>query len=249
MNTHIFTVSPDFDPEKIAGWFIFNTWLQRHLNLPIHLEMFSDFPSQQQAIREDRLDLIYANPYDATMLVREKGFIPIARPIEKQDEAVILVRADSPIQHIDDLKPNLCIASTLDPDVNMIGMIMIEPADIPKDQIRRITKANHLLVAKALLRGEADVGFILQEAFENFSKMLKMQLRPLVTSAIRDISHALLVGPRLAKYKPQLLEHLLNMKTDPKGPSVLEGLGFQGWEILEAEEMEFMIDLMDTLND
>ncbi len=249
MSTYIFTVSPDFDPEKIAGWFIFNTWLQRHLNVPIHLEMFSDFPSQQQAIYENRIDLIYANPYDATVLVREKGFEPVARPREKQDEAVILVRADSPFQTVEELTPGICVASTLDPDVNMIGMMMIEPADIPRDQIHRVTKANHLLVAKSLLRGEADVGFVLQEAFDNFSKMLKLQLRPLVSSGIRDISHALLVGPKLRDRKSQLLEQLLNMPDDPKGPGVLEGLGFRGWEAVDAEEMEFMIDLMETLSD
>ena len=72
------TVSPDFSPDHIAGWYVFNTWLQRKLGVRIHLELYDDFDSQRQAIAANKVDLIYANPYDAAMLVREKGFVAIA---------------------------------------------------------------------------------------------------------------------------------------------------------------------------
>ena len=42
-------------------------------------------------------------------------------------------------------------------------------------------------------------------------------------------------------------EVLLEMADNAKGQHVLDGLGFTGWEPIEQEEMEFMIDLMDTL--
>ncbi len=39
------------------------------------------------------------------------------------------------------------------------------------------------------------------------------------------------------------------MHKDEKGQGVLNSLGFKdGWEIVKDEEMEFMIDLMDTLS-
>ena len=37
------------------------------------------------------------------------------------------------------------------------------------------------------------------------------------------------------------------MSNTPKGSDVLANLGFSGWEPFEHEEVEFMIDLMDTL--
>ncbi len=37
------------------------------------------------------------------------------------------------------------------------------------------------------------------------------------------------------------------MGKDEKGKGVLSALGFQGWTRMEDEEIEFMIDLMDTL--
>lgn len=247
--SYLFTVSPDFNPNKISSWFIFNTWLQRHLGVGIHLEMYNDFPEQHQAIQDDRVDLIYANPYDTTTLVREKGFLPIARPLDKQDEGLIVVRQDHPAQQVEDLQPGTRIATTLDPDVNMICMIMLEPADLKRDNITLHTRANYLLVAKEVLRGEADAGFVLQESFEEFSAVLRKDLRPLVTSSIRDISHTLLVGPKMAGHQEDIQTLLINMGEDPKGPGVLEGLGFRGWEAVDQEDMEFMIDLMDTLED
>ena len=92
-----FTVSPDFNPSHLSGWFIFNTWVQRNLGEHIHLELYDDFEAQRKAIEADEFDLIYANPFDATTLVRKKGFVPVASPSSKSDEAIIAVPVDSPI--------------------------------------------------------------------------------------------------------------------------------------------------------
>ena len=80
---YVMTVSPDFPPAKIAGWYIFNTWLQRQLGEHIHLELYPDFASQRTAILNQEIDLIYANPFDAAMLVVNK-LVAIAAPLINQ---------------------------------------------------------------------------------------------------------------------------------------------------------------------
>ena len=40
---YVMTVSPDFPPAQIAGWYIFNTWLQRQLGVQIHVELYQNF--------------------------------------------------------------------------------------------------------------------------------------------------------------------------------------------------------------
>ena len=67
------SVSPDFSPEKLASWHIFNTWLQKKLDIDCHLALFDSFEKQREAIAADQIDLIYANPADAAALVREFG--------------------------------------------------------------------------------------------------------------------------------------------------------------------------------
>ncbi len=242
-----FTISPDFTPDHLSGWHIFNTWLQKRLDEHIHLELYDDFESQRQAIMSDKVDLIYANPYDAAFLVREKGFRPVAKPASKPDEAVVAVNAEYFAQTVEVLKPGTRVASTDDPDIHLMGMIMIEPADLNADNIVHKACGSYVLVAKALLTGESEVGFFLADAFNGLSSMVRNQLRPLVSSQIQIIYHSLLVGPRLADRQQDIGRALLQMADDPKGPGVLESLGLTGWEHMDQEEMEFMIDLMDTL--
>lgn len=246
--SYMFTVSPDFAPDRLSGWYIFNTWLQKQSAEAIHLEMYNHYHDLHQAIAADKIDLIYANPFDAAMLVREKGFLPLVRAQGEADEAIIAVNADSNINDVADLKPNTRVAFTDDPDVRLMGMIMLEPADLHAGNIIPLLSDNHVLVAKHLLKGEADVGIILAEAYDNLSGMIKKQLRILVRSQISVIYHSLMIGPRLQSRRDDFQKILLEMDRDEKGGGVLNALGFSAWQRIEDEEMEFMIDLMDTLN-
>lgn len=241
------TVSPDFPAKRMSSWFIFNTWLQKALGMPIHLELYPDFDGQRAAISADKVDIIYANPYDAAMLVREKGFVSVARPVSKCDECIVAVATDSAAQVVEDLTPICRIARTDDPGVNLVGMILLEPASLGRDNTQVITVESYPLVAKALIRGEAEVGFFLAEAFEELSGLVRRQLRPLVHSQINDFSHVLLLGPRLAERREELSHVLLGMPAEAKGRDVLAELGFAAWERVSQEDTEFMIDLMDTL--
>jgi len=243
------TVSPDFSPDHIAGWYVFNTWLQRQLGVRIHLELYDDFDTQRKAIAADQVDLIYANPYDAAMLVREKGFVAVAAPVDRPDEAVIAVPAESAVQHVEDLRPGSRVAVTRDPDVNLIGMIMLEPADLKRDSVVLQQVNSYVLVAKQLLQGKADCGFFLKEAFDDLSGPIQRQLRPLVASQISVVRHVLMAGPRMREHLPVLTDLLLKMHSGgaETGARVLEALGLKAWEAQDQEDTEFMIDLMDTL--
>lgn len=245
--TLTFTVSPDFPPDKIAGWYVLNTFLQRTLGERIHLELFDRFDQQRAAIAAGEIDLIYANPFDAAMLVREHGFTSVVRADGVGDEATIAVPADSPVQVVEDLAPGSRIAATDDPDVRMIGMIMLEPADLDASSIVPVERPTYVLVAKALLAGDADAGIFLAEAFDGLSGMTRAGLRPLVRSRIGVIGHVLMAGPGFAAHRDELRSLLVHLAEDPAGRSVLDGLGFTGFLPVDHEETEFMIDLMDTL--
>jgi len=101
------TISPDFKPDLISGWYIFNTWLQKQIDESIHIEMVNDFKELSNAIDSDSIDLIYANPCDMTKLIREKSFTPIAKPVGTHDEAVIITREDNPVSDIESLPRNI----------------------------------------------------------------------------------------------------------------------------------------------
>lgn len=243
-----FTVSPDFTPDHLSGWYIFNTWLQKQTGIAMHLEMYNDFQGQREAIQADKVDLIYANPFDAAMLVREKGFLPLVKAEGAADEALIVVNAANAINDAADLEPGTRVAYTEDPDVRLMGMIMLEPGDLDNENIVPVLADNYVLVAKHLIKGEADVGIFLAEAYDDLSAMVKNQLKVLVRSQISVIHHALMIGPRLQEKRQEIQRLLVEMAGDEKGAGVLQSLGFKAWQKVDDEEMEFMIDLMDTLN-
>lgn len=242
-----FTVSPDFAPDRMSGWFYLNTWLQRKLGADIHLELYDSFEEQREAIKAGKVDLIYANPYDASMLVREMGFKAVARPLGKRDEAVVVVPAESPAQSVEDLKEGSRLATTDDPDVHTIGMIMLEPADLDAGNISQKEYDTYILVAKALLRDEADVGFFLKQGFDELSDLIKSKMRVLVSSQISVVHHALLVGPEMQDRLEEIKALVVDMGNDEKGQGVLDTMGLNGFEPMTMEQTEFMIDLIDTL--
>ena len=242
-----FTVSPDFTPDHLSGWYIFNTWLQKQTDNAIHLEMYSDFHEQKEAIQNDNVDLIYANPFDAAVLVREKGFKPLVKSLGISDEAIVVVNAENNVEDVAHLEPGTRVAVTDDPDVHMMGMIMLEPGDLDATNVEMVASDTYVLVAKHLLKNEADVGIFLAEAFDGLSNMIRKQLRVLVRSQISVIHHSLMIGPKLMDQRESILKSLVEMHNDDRGRSVLESLGFEQWQVVDDEEMEFMIDLMDTL--
>jgi len=243
------TVSPDFAPDHISGWFIFNTWLQRKLGSGIHLGLYDCFDKQREDIKSGNFDLVYANPFDASMLVRELGFKAIVRPIAKPDETIIATHAESAVNSVEDLQPGSSLYATDDPDVNRIGMIMLEPADLDQSNTETTTVDSYVIVAKNVLNKSADAGFFLKDAYEELSELIRKQMKVLVSSEISVVHHTLLVGPKLQQFAPQIQQHLLDMTADEKGRGVLESMNLEGWEVMSEEETEFMIDLIDTLID
>lgn len=243
-----FSVSPGvISPVQLASWYVFNTWLQKISGETLQFENFESFEAQQEKIQNDEIDLIYVNPYDAAILVRDKGFLPVCKPSNHSDEVAIVVNEAHNASNIEALQPGLRLATVNDPDVHLIGMMLLEPADLDSQNIEVHQKPNYVAVAKALIRGEADVGMFSCDAFDDLSKLIKGELRTLVRSQIQVIHHSLLVSPRLAHQRDRFIEALSQGHEDSKTAEVFSAIGIDAWSTLQDEEIEFMLDLMDTL--
>ena len=136
---------------------------------------------------------------------------------------------------------------TNDPAINLLGMMMLEPAELDESNVEIKEVESYPVAVKLVLRGEADLAFVLKEAFEKLSATTREQLRVLVASQIGDLYHTFLVGPGLAEHREAIRERLLAMHTEPKGKDALENLGFPGWEPVSPEEADFMINLIEAL--
>ena len=245
-----FLIAPDFAPERFAGWHMLNTALQRRSGMGLHLLTPANALEQAHLLTEDKADLVYANPFDAADMIRTRGYIPFARPAKHYDEMVIATGAESGLVCVEDLKPGCRIALTENKDVKLIGLRLLEPADLTEGTIEWQPVDSHQAAARLAIKGEVQASFFLADAFASLTRMTRSQLRVLVESAISDISHVLLAHPRMAADLPAIEKALLGLGQAPGDADVLDALGLPGgFEPLSQEEAEFMIDLMDTLLD
>ncbi len=243
-----FLVAPDFSPERFAGWHLLNTFLQRKSDLALRLLTPASASEQAALVAEGKADIIYANPFDAASMIRDSGYVALVKPVEKSNEVVIATRSDSPLASIRDLQPGTRVALTDNRDVKLVGLRLVEPADLTEADITWQVVESYQAAARQAIQGNVDVCFLLAEAYHSLSRLTKTQLRPLVESHIADISHVLLVHPRIVQEADKLAGALLGMKGSADGQPVLDELGIpNGFVAMDAEEAEFMIDLMDTL--
>lgn len=243
-----FTISPDFNANQLSPWYIFNNRLQQFMGDSCHLELYDNFQSLRSAEEAGKVDIIFANAFDTAFLVREKNYIPVARGADRSDEALVAVHANSPVNAVEDFEPGLRVSATDAPDVEMIGRILLEPADLNRDNVKILRTDNYVTVAKALMNGEADAGFFLRASYDNLSGLVRGSLKPVVSSHIYVVCHALLVSPALADKRESLITKLTAMTSDSKDAELLSEIGMPGgWTAMDREDAEFMIDMMNTL--
>ncbi len=245
------SIAPDIQPEKLPGWHIFTLWLKKELGLSIKALDYESFQAQRDALARDEIDIIFANPFDTSILVREHGFIPIAQPLADAEEIAIVTRTDSMHHNIDTVRTGVKVAASDNPDLRQLGLILLEPANLQANDIEFITSKNHLLAIKSLLNHESELAFIPNATYKAFSNILKKNLKPLVVSLRADIdalSHVFLIAPRLAAYADQIRELLLGMMINESSYELLDDLKIAGWKrISSIHDIDFLIDLVDTL--
>lgn len=243
-----FLVAPDFPPQHFPGWHMLNIMLQRRSGIGLHLLLPSGAGEQARMVAEDRADLVYANPFDATGLVRDKGFLPVVKPVNRPDEMVIAVAEASPCRTVEDLRPGNTIVLTDNRDVKLIGLRLIEPADLVEADLAWHEVDSYQAAARQLIQGKADAAFFLASAFHSMSRLTRSQMHVVMESRLRDISHVVLAHPRMAEHLSLVGDALLALGDDDAGREVLEAVGLgEGFEAIGNEDTEFMIDLMDTL--
>ena len=242
-------VAPDFPPERFSGWHMFNTLLQKRADINMHLDLPASYSEQKSVMDSGNVHVIYANPFDAATLIREQGYRAIARPTGKYDETIIATAANSDIKTLDDLGAGATVAMADNRDVKLIGLRLLEAADLVESDLKWQITETYQAAARQVIKGEAQVVFFLAEIFHSLSRLTKSQLSVLIESDLAAISHVLLVKEDFVA-APAFTDAILAFHNDEDGKEALAELGIpEGFEAMDEEDAEFMIDLMQTLLD
>ena len=105
-------------------------------------------------------------------------------------------------------------------------------------------------VLSAVFHKRAEIGFLMAETYDNLSDFGKRLFRPIIRSQIDDMHHVMLLHPNSAARAEEVKAAFINLNLSSEGRLILEEFRHsEGFAATEAEEVENMLDLLQTLED
>ena len=162
-------ITPDFPPEFFANWHMFNTQLQRALDTTIHLQTPAGYREQQELLDSETVALVYANPFDAGSLMRDKGYIPLAKPDLPSDQVLVVANAQSAFAALGDLPADSRVLITANRDMESIGLGVLQGTAITVDTVQWLPTRTFPELARRLMANEAEIGLFLASSFRSLN--------------------------------------------------------------------------------
>ena len=216
------SVCPHDTAKNLLGWFTLNTYLQRKLGTGIHFDPQDNFLVERRTVLEQPHHVVvYANPYSA---------LCFSRPHTVVDETIVVARAGAEVP----AAPR--IASATDKlIIHNLGLQVLERLGIDAAAAEFKYVGNHLNAAKAVLQGEADLGFVFNETWAGMNATTRSELQVIGESHDGHAFHCFMVAPEWADKREAIQQILCGMHLDPSGQKVLDDLKFKGFEPIGDE--------------
>lgn len=216
----------------------------------IALKPAQDIPTFEQRLAAGEFDLVYMNPYEYTVYHRTVGYQAFARD-ESRLEALIIVRRDSTIQKLSDLR-----GRTMAFVPAAFAATMLPLAHLRQQGITVTPKFldSHELAYRAILDDMYPACGGVRQTFERITPKWRAELRVL-WAAPPVTPHAIAAHPRVPRAVVEELQRvLLDLKHDAAGREVLKELGFIGiiaaydhdWDDVRALRIDFDPVLQQT---
>ncbi|QWD61812.1 phosphate/phosphite/phosphonate ABC transporter substrate-binding protein [Polynucleobacter sp. MWH-UH25E] len=186
------------------------------LQIPVSINAF------EKAVMSGKADFAFMNPYHLVMAHRAQGYDPLLADGKQLLDGIIVVKADSPITSIAELK-NQKVAF---PSPNAFGASLLmrslfSKAHVP---ITPVYVRSHGNVYRAVILGDAAAGGGVNATFLRERLEVRERLRILyVSPGFRP--HPFAVHPRVPQgINVAVMEGFMNLKRDPSSEALLEGI-------------------------
>jgi len=225
--------------QQLAGWYVFNTFLQRHLEKAIHLDVKQ--PGINQPLHQNAL--VFAKPFDACILMAKHQFIPIAKPLDETDEVSIIVRNDMPPKSIAEFLAASVVTASATDFIYVLGQFLCDECGLASTGLSYTFTGNDIKALQTLLKGQADLLFMTKRNYHQLSRLSREGTRLLEESETAMAYPMLLLSPSYASLQNTLADTLLAMQDDDKSRQILGDLGLAGWCLPEQTELDMLLML------
>lgn len=229
-------------------------YLSARLGEPVRLHIARDYQEHIDAAGSGRYDFAYMGPSLYVQLRNVHGARPLlarqqigARPVF---HGKIFVRADSPIQRLEDLAgKRFAFGDARSTMGHLVPRHMLWQAGVTVEQFAEHKfVGDHLNVALGVLTGEFDAGAVKEDVYYQYEKR---GLRAIATSAPMS-DHLFVASHRMKPEQVQQLRALLlAMRQNPEGRAALQAItaGVGALVTVQDSDYDSLRAVMQTLQD
>lgn len=220
---YTFDVVPQLTAAKI-----YTTWsplLQRvgqDAKLCFELRVSATIPEFEQKLLKGEPEFVFLNPYHAVLAHQKKKYQPLLANSEDLLTGILVVRADSPIQHLEELKGK----SITFPAPNAFAASLLIRAELAKKKIEitPVFVKTHSNVYRSVIGKDVIAGGGVNNTLDNEAPEVRQQLRVLYeTSAYTP--HPVATHPSVSTaVRERFLKTMLKLAQDEEGRKLLDGI-------------------------
>ena len=221
--TYTFDVVPQLTASKI-----YTTWsplLQRigqDAGLCFELRVSTTIPEFEQKLFKGEPEFVFLNPYHVVLAYQKKKYQPLLADSSELLTGILVVRADSPIQKLDDLKDkNIAFPA---PNAFAASLLIRAELEKKKIHINPVFVKTHSNVYRAVIGKDTLAGGGVNNTLENEAPEVRQQLRVLYETPTYT-PHPVATHPSVpAPVRERFLNAMLKLTQDEEGRRLLDGV-------------------------
>lgn len=227
--SYSFAFVPQQSAKKLARkWTPILSYINEYTGDTYTFKTAKNIPTFEQRVQAQDYDVAYMNPYHFVVFNQSAGYQALAKQKNKQIKGIIVVRKDSPISSLEQLKLNKLAF----PAPAAFAASILPRAELQQRGIEFTPKyvSSHDSVYLNVARGFFPAGGGVMRTFNNTSQDVKEQLKVLWTTS-GYTPHAFAIKESFPKEAAnRLLAALVSMNTTEDGRALLKTVNFKGME-------------------
>jgi phosphonate transport system substrate-binding protein len=214
-------------------------YLQEQIKQPVVLMTAPDYPTFIERTQRGEYRYVVTAPHFARLAQAEAGYVPMVR-VRRELQGILVVRADSRIKTIYDLRGKIVSTPENIAVVTMLGLQLLREHGLEpgrKVTVRAYASFNSAVLA--VQNGESDATITAQTALNQMPEATRSALRTI--AATKVVPHVICLASR--KVPPNEVERMTRLLLDfsedkPRGVSFFEQTGFLGYVRPTAAELK-----------
>jgi phosphonate transport system substrate-binding protein len=197
--------------------------ISKNIDIPVVIRSTPSFESFRNALRREEYDIAFIQPFDYPEAHDRHGYLPLARRSAALRN-ILLVRKDSPLTSIDDIRGKLIAAPAPSAAVTRILRYEFRKNHIDDRQdVRWLYKHNHFSCMQSVLVKEADACTTTVRALKHWESV-RLEERFKVIYRSETFPHTLMVvHKRVPKATRDIIRQtILNWQNTESGKQILK---------------------------